>query len=81
MTLDQAVQRARSLDFAAKEDWPLTPYDFQSVSREMGEILGVIDRAVAAVPENLRGEMARSLKQKIEGKVYKASVATRKRSA
>jgi hypothetical protein len=78
MTLEHAIQRGRALDFSARENYPMSGYNAEAVKAEAAEILATIDRAVAAVAACDRAGLAASIKQKLDGKAFRAGVAPRK---
>lgn len=75
MTLDQAIQLARALEWAAAEGWPMgVPED---LAEQCEEALATIDAYVAGQPADRRQEIARRIRQRIEAREYTATVAPR----
>lgn len=72
MTLDQAIARAKMLDFLAQCGWPETAefpwgYEGDVVMRLATEALTTIDAQVAGVAPAEQAEAARAIKVQIDG--------------
>lgn len=78
MTLDQAIERMRSLEWRASEDWPMG-YDPAKVRAEVAEIMAVFGREEQRVPERARPAWARNLRERIERKHFVATVQPKRR--
>ena len=78
MTLDEAVERARALDWAAGEGWPMG-YDAARIRRETAEVLAAIVTAEDVVPERSRSAWARALIERLHAPTFRATVKPRRR--
>ena len=78
MTLDEAVERARALDWAAGEGWPMG-YDAARIRRETAEVLAVIAAAEDVMPERARSAWARALVERLQAPTFRATVKPRRR--
>src|SRR3990167_326834 len=73
MTLDEAVELAPTLDWAAGEGWPMG-YDAARIRRETAEILGVIAGAEHGLAERARPGGARGLVARLQAPSLRATV-------
>ena len=78
MTLDEAVERARALDWAAGEGWPMG-YDAARIRRETAEILEVIAGAERGMAERARPGWVRALVARLQAPTFRATVKPRRR--
>ena len=79
MTVDEAIQTFRRLQWTAAEGWPLG--EPEDLAGQSADALAVIDAAVGSRPAGEQRAYARQLLGRIEAKEHTATVAPRKRRA
>ena len=77
MTLDDAIQRFRTLQFSANEGWPMgVPTNLRA---QTSEALETIANHVERQPEDRRAVEDRRIRARLEAREHVATVAPRKR--
>lgn len=78
MNLEEAIEKARMLDWRAQESWPFG-FSSAAVAKEAKEILDVIDNSELLVPPGMRQAWARGVVERLAHRAYRATVAPRRR--